>query len=815
MATVEGYLEISGGTFSKWKKVFARLYDGKIICHKDAKHASKVGEEPLDIIPLNGTTFSEEPVVKKKINCFALRCPHVIYFWPVPDQVDSKKQLSDWLHGLEKDGRSRKQKENEAFHSFKKHHFNVPTWCHQCGAFLWGLGKQGYQCKACKFVAHDECIFKVPPNCGSATFATPLTQSPSGSEVNLLGSHSSNNIQVSQGGTIHDMTSASPSPSRTPSSSFDTNDNAKSRTPNHTLADDLEKKIAEAEARTRASQNTPQKQNPYFTGHSDEDDFEKKIAKAEARTRDLVIGESSSESSSVHTSTGSATSSRRSTLSSMPFNNEDYPEIPASSLKIGKKIGEGQFGKVYEATLHGAPVAVKILNQECGLHTENNQSWDSFIEAVKKEITIMRQITHPHVLLYIGVSSGPSGELMIVTEKMKTDLDHLLIRDGKQTDMTAIQKLKMARQVAMAMAHLHNSNPCFLHLDLKPANILVSDSGVVKVGDFGQTVKVKATEMKEVGAVGTPAYMAPELFEGGNVSPKCDTYSFGILLWEILYQERAFNFRSTIELMSAVCEQKRRPSTALPLEGRPMSKRLEELLHSCWDHEAEKRPDFPQIVEWLDEVIVEYSVKNLQARKFWQTFMSGTFTLVEQVPWDSFWTALVKDFPLPDGLEPSIAEICCKALLAPNPKSPNVDLENFGKVVDWFGPLSGKKHMARRIVETLQLPYFHGTIDKNEAYDKLRDTTAGSYLIRLSSTQAGKFAISRLRINSKHQREVCHDIIAYEPDQEMYYYQKRGFATLPELVENHRSTSGLIQGCTGSPFLHLFVDPKFNHYEGK
>eukprot|EP01104_Vermistella_antarctica_P004277 TRINITY_DN14760_c0_g1_i1.p1 TRINITY_DN14760_c0_g1~~TRINITY_DN14760_c0_g1_i1.p1 ORF type:complete len:615 (+),score=146.70 TRINITY_DN14760_c0_g1_i1:76-1920(+) len=70
---------------------------------------------------------------------------------------------------------------SEVDHQFKKHHFNKPTWCDRCDQFIWGLGKQGYYCKACKYGAHPKCYKKVTDECtGRAKELSPSDSSQDG-----------------------------------------------------------------------------------------------------------------------------------------------------------------------------------------------------------------------------------------------------------------------------------------------------------------------------------------------------------------------------------------------------------------------------------------------------------------------------------------------------------------------------------------------------------------------------------------------------------------------------------------------------------
>src|SRR3989338_9147371 len=98
----------------------------------------------------------------------------------------------------------------------------------------------------------------------------------------------------------------------------------------------------------------------------------------------------------------------------------------------------------------------------------------------------------------------------------------------------------MMKDAALGMNWLHESNPVFIHRDLKLSNLLVDDALHVYVCDFGLTrMKPKEKKDLEYDPHGSPLYMAPEVFIG-DFNEKCDVYSFAICLWEAITQEQAF-----------------------------------------------------------------------------------------------------------------------------------------------------------------------------------------------------------------------------------------------------------------------------------
>ena len=128
--------------------------------------------------------------------------------------------------------------------------------------------------------------------------------------------------------------------------------------------------------------------------------------------------------------------------------------IEYSDLKMGDVVGKGAYGKVYKATYNGRIVAVKSL---AGLKDEKEKNW------MKREINLLKQVKHPNVTEFIGISKSPEGHMLIVMEFVSGgELYEKLLDESLEMDWDL--KLRMAQDVASALAYMHKRK--LIHRDI-------------------------------------------------------------------------------------------------------------------------------------------------------------------------------------------------------------------------------------------------------------------------------------------------------------------------------------------------------------
>ncbi|XP_045775097.1 mitogen-activated protein kinase kinase kinase 7-like [Maniola jurtina] len=251
----------------------------------------------------------------------------------------------------------------------------------------------------------------------------------------------------------------------------------------------------------------------------------------------------------------------------------DYNEI--QELQV---VGKGAFGVVWKGLWRNKFVAVKHINSE----------------AERREFAIevrqLSRVCHPNIVrLYGACTQG--AQVCLVMEYAEGGSLYNVLHIRPKPKYTAAHAMSWARQCAEGVAYLHAMKPKpLIHRDLKPPNLLLVAGGQkLKICDFG-TAADKATYMTN--NKGSAAWMAPEVFEGSSYTEKCDVFSWGIILWEVLSRRKPFEEGgSAFRIMWAV-HTGQRPNL---IEGCPEP--IEQLMTQCWHKVPVERPSMAEVVE--------------------------------------------------------------------------------------------------------------------------------------------------------------------------------------------------------------------------
>jgi serine/threonine protein kinase len=471
------------------------------------------------------------------------------------------------------------------------------------------------------------------------------------------------------------------------------------------------------------------------------------------------------------------------------------PDISSNEVNMAKKIGEGQFGLVYEGKCRGVTVAIKVL------HAVEMSSED--IEDFKKEVGIMVHLRHPNIVLLMG-ACYESSKFMIITELMKTDLGSVI--HSKDFTVGLSTKIKLSKDIANGLAWLHLSKPPILHRDIKPTNILVDHSMNAKLCDFGLSSVRKKKYIKDDGdAPGSPLWMAPEVLLGDRVNEKADVYALSIVMWELFTAGDPFSEYSELEpFVNAVCRNGVRPP--IPQD---MDIKIQELIIKTWDRNPDNRPSCPEITQTLDEALIHVNIHDTVAAEFWRANFFGK----REITYKSFETVLYNFIRVEYPSNPEIdnQNKCLKELLSvgKDDQSNVVTMDRFGQFLEWFGPLDNK--MIERLYKIMVEDWFHGDITREEAESKLGEDTKGAFMIRLSSNQRDyPFTLSMVKGH-----DLLHLRIKRTKDRKLKLLVRKHGDTvkieeteLCTLVNNVKSVLGLVKPVKGRKYIKLFKKKK-------
>uniref|UniRef100_A0A8C6T0V6 LIM domain kinase 1 n=1 Tax=Neogobius melanostomus TaxID=47308 RepID=A0A8C6T0V6_9GOBI len=273
-----------------------------------------------------------------------------------------------------------------------------------------------------------------------------------------------------------------------------------------------------------------------------------------------------------------------------------------SDLIHGEVLGKGCFGQAIKVT-HKETGEVMVMKELIRFDDETQRTF-------LKEVKVMRCLEHPNVLRFIGVLYKDK-RLNFISEYIKGGTLREIIKK-METNYPWNQRVSFAKDIAAGMSYLHSMN--IIHRDLNSHNCLVREDNTVVVADFGlarlmvedkhELSKGKLSGLKKPDrrkrytVVGNPYWMAPEMIHGKSYDERVDIFSFGIMLCEIIgrvnadpdYLPRAVDFGLNISGFLEHYWPPDCPQAFFPLAA------------LCCDLDADKRPAFTKLEEWLENL---------------------------------------------------------------------------------------------------------------------------------------------------------------------------------------------------------------------
>lgn len=209
--------------------------------------------------------------------------------------------------------------------------------------------------------------------------------------------------------------------------------------------------------------------------------------------------------------------------------------------EVQQKIGVGGMADVYRGkdTLLGRPVAIKILHQNFG-------SDQDFVARFKREAQAAGKLNHPNVVSMYDVGFDQGFHYIVMEYVSGCTLKEYIQHHGAQ--VTVQEAVKITVAIAEGLEHAHMMG--IVHCDVKPHNILITDSGRVKVTDFGiaRAINSATTMMYTNSVMGSAHYISPEQASGKSINVSTDIYSLGVVLYELLTGEVPFRGETPVSV---------------------------------------------------------------------------------------------------------------------------------------------------------------------------------------------------------------------------------------------------------------------------
>lgn len=245
--------------------------------------------------------------------------------------------------------------------------------------------------------------------------------------------------------------------------------------------------------------------------------------------------------------------------------------------EIVRTIGEGGMANVYLAidSILDRKVAVKVLRGDLA-------NDEKFVRRFQREANAASRLSHPNIVEIYDVGED-NGKYFIVMEYVEGQtLKNLIKRRG---GLTLPEVMDIMLQLTSGMACAHESY--IIHRDIKPQNIMILDDGRIKITDFGIAQTLNSSDLTQTNSVmGSVHYLPPEQANGGASTLKCDIYSLGILMYELITGRVPFKGENAVEIAI---------------------KQMKEPIPSISDY----RDDVPQSVE---NIIIKACAKNPKNR---------------------------------------------------------------------------------------------------------------------------------------------------------------------------------------------------------
>jgi len=267
---------------------------------------------------------------------------------------------------------------------------------------------------------------------------------------------------------------------------------------------------------------------------------------------------------------------------------QDLPQY-----RMIRKIPKGGLTDLYVCgTPEGHRVVVRFIKE----HYKNDRNMR---KAFKKGLEILQELDHPGVVKVLDSGSIKGVPYMVIDYHESENLRECILH---QNPILRAHSLTLVRQLADALSYVHNRG--YLHMDLKPENMLVKPSVELMLIDFDLSIRHKGSKSVKMKVLpGTPTYLAPETLVYQLVDECSEVFAYGVAAYELLCSHKPFEANSVTEYKRAVVDSRVK---AYPLHEHrgDISRKLEEVVMKCLSkNPAMRYPSMSLVKRDLDALL--------------------------------------------------------------------------------------------------------------------------------------------------------------------------------------------------------------------
>eukprot|EP00730_Choanoeca_flexa_P007971 TRINITY_DN12418_c0_g2_i16.p1 TRINITY_DN12418_c0_g2~~TRINITY_DN12418_c0_g2_i16.p1 ORF type:complete len:1139 (+),score=197.38 TRINITY_DN12418_c0_g2_i16:1869-5285(+) len=219
-----------------------------------------------------------------------------------------------------------------------------------------------------------------------------------------------------------------------------------------------------------------------------------------------------------------------------------------------------------------------------------------------QELAVLTKMRHPNITTVLGCCVEKGVTPLLVLELLELGSLYDVIHKNNSVNLDLELGIPILKDVAAGLAYLHGSSPALVHADLKSGNILVDAHFKAKLTDFGLSTR------RQLGAVGTPFWMAPELLYNETPTTASDIYAFGIVIFEVATLALPYGKEPVVEVLREVMGKHDPPKRPRIPASTVVPSYIAELMEACWDDSPMRRPVAAAVLAKICEFISEDNV---------------------------------------------------------------------------------------------------------------------------------------------------------------------------------------------------------------